>query len=210
MTLSTWIAFLVAAIVITCSPGPGAISSMACAVQYGFLRGIWNTLGLIIGGIFQFNVVAIGLGTILATSEIAFLVVKYLGVAYLVYLGVQQFRAVSSPVVIDKSAPGYTSAKSLVAKGILINSSNPEITLFLLAVLPQFLDLNQPLIPQYATMVLTTSGIKLIVMSIYAFLASRCLKLLSRAGSIRWANRLFGLLFILSGLFLASSDAFFK
>jgi len=89
MTLSTWLAFFVAAWAISFSPGAGAISAMTAGLKYGFARGYWNTLGLILGILAQFVIVAVGLGTLLATSEVAFTIVKYLGVAYLVYLGVR-------------------------------------------------------------------------------------------------------------------------
>jgi len=203
MTLSTWLTFFVASWAISFSPGAGAISAMSCGLKHGFTRTYWNTLGLILGIIFQFIVVGVGLGAILATSEWAFSVVKYLGVAYLIYLGVKQFRTDATPVAVEKNAVEHVSIRTLIVRGFLINASNPKGTVFLLAVVPQFVTLTQPLFGQYAAMAATLALTDLVAMSCYALLAARVLRLLKSPRHIRWMNRGFGGLFILAGLFLA-------
>ena len=90
MTLETWLAFFVACWVISLSPGAGAVASMSAGLRYGFLRGYWNALGLQLALLMQIAVVAAGLGAVLATSELAFNLIKWFGVAYLVYLGWKQ------------------------------------------------------------------------------------------------------------------------
>lgn len=204
MTLSTWLTFFVASWAISFSPGAGAISAMSCGVKYGFRRTYWNTAGLIAGIVFQFIVVGLGLGALLATSELAFAVVKYVGVAYLIYLGVRQFRTDVTPVTVDKNDGQHDSPRTLVTRGFLINASNPEGTVFLLAVMPQFVDPGMALVPQYAAMTATLALTDLVAMSCYALLAAKVLRLLKSARNIRWMNRGFGTLFILAGVFLAS------
>ncbi len=86
---------------ISFSPGAARFSAMTSGLRHGFARGYWNTAGLILGIMFQLAVVGIGLGTLLATSETAFALVKYLGVAYLIYLGWRQFRAQAAPVTLE-------------------------------------------------------------------------------------------------------------
>jgi len=93
MSLETWLAFFAACWVISLSPGAGAIASMSSGLQYGFWRGYWNALGLQLALIVQIAVIAAGLGAVLATSALAFTLIKWFGVAYLVYLGVKQWRA---------------------------------------------------------------------------------------------------------------------
>ncbi|MDV3440778.1 LysE family transporter, partial [Pseudomonas otitidis] len=85
MALHTWLAFLVACWVISLSPGAGAIASMSSGLQYGFLRGYWNAIGLQLGLALQIAIVAAGVGAILATSAMAFGLIKWFGVAYLAY-----------------------------------------------------------------------------------------------------------------------------
>ena len=189
---------------ISFSPGAGAISAMSSGLKYGFARGYWNTAGLIMGILFQFVVVAVGLGAVLATSEMAFNVVKYLGVAYLIYLGVRQIRTDAAPVAVDAGDPRQASIRELVMRGFLINTMNPKGTVFLLAVVPQFVDPALPMVAQYAALAGTLAFTDLVAMGVYTLLAARVLRLLRDAKHIRWMNRTFGSLFILAGVFLAS------
>jgi len=204
MTLSTWLTFFLAAWAISFSPGAGAVSAMSSGLKYGFARGYWNTVGLILGIMAQFLIVAVGLGAVLATSEAAFSIVKYLGVAYLIYLGVRQIRTDAAPVAVDNGNPARASIRELVVRGILINLMNPKGTVFLLAVVPQFVDPAQPLTPQYAALAGTLALTDTVAMGVYTLLAAKVLRLLRSAHHIRWMNRVFGSLFIVAGVFLAT------
>lgn len=204
MTLSTWLAFFVAAWAISFSPGAGAISAMTAGLKYGFARGYWNTLGLILGILAQFVIVAVGLGALLATSEVAFTIVKYLGVAYLVYLGIRQIRTDAAPVAVDTGNPANFSIRELVLRGLLVNLMNPKGTVFLMAVVPQFVNPAAPLALQYITIAATLAFTDLVAMAIYTLLAAKVLRLLRSAHHIRWMNRIFGSLFIVAGIFLAT------
>lgn len=204
MALSTWLAFFAASWAISFSPGPGAISAMASGLRYGFRRGYWTTIGLILGIIVQFLIVAVGLGALLTASELAFSIVKWLGAGYLIYLGWKQFRTDAPPVAAPGSNPPPFSRRELILRGCLINITNPKGTVFLMAVVPQFLDLSRPLVVQYVTIAATLCFTDLIAMGCYTGLASRVLRLLRSPRHIRWLNRTFGVLFILAGTVLAS------
>lgn len=177
---------------------------MSAGLRFGFARGYWNTLGLILGILFQVAVVGVGLGALLATSEIAFSVVKWLGVAYLVYLGIRQMLSRAAPVADGDAVVRGGSIRELVTSGFLVNASNPKGTVFLLAVVPQFVSPASALIPQYATIGLTLAFTDLVAMGVYTALAARVLRLLRNPGHIRWMNRMFGGLFILAGVWLAT------
>ncbi len=204
MSLNTWLALFAACWAISFSPGPGAISAMASGLKYGFKRGYWTTIGLILGILVQFVVVAVGLGALLAASELAFNVVKWLGVGYLIYLGWKQFRTDAAPVAVEANDPAPFRVRDLVVRGCLINITNPKGTVFLLAVVPQFLDLSEPLALQYVVIAATLCFTDLVAMGCYTTLAARVLKLLRSPRHIRWLNRTFGALFILAGTVLAS------
>ena len=103
MSLSLWLAFFIAAWAISFSPGPGAVAVMSASLNHGFARGCFATFGLILGFWTQLVVVAVGLGAVIATSALAFAVVKWLGVAYLVYLGIRQWRA--PPLALPTGEP---------------------------------------------------------------------------------------------------------
>lgn len=204
MSLSTWLAFFAASWAISFSPGPGAISAMASGLRYGFRRGYWTTIGLILGILIQFMIVAVGLGALLTASELAFGIVKWLGVGYLIYLGWKQIRTDAPPIAAPGSEPAPFNRRELILRGCLINITNPKGTVFLMAVVPQFLDLSKPLAVQYATIAATLCFTDLVAMGCYTSLASRILRLLRSPLHIRWLNRTFGALFILAGTVLAS------
>lgn len=204
MDFGTWITFLLATVAISLSPGPGAIAAMGAGLNHGFQRGQRIAFGLALGVWTQLAVVGVGLGALLATSGTAFAVVKWLGVAYLVWLGIQQWRAPAAPLVARDDGAGPTSARALVLRGWTVNAVNPKGTVFLLAVLPQFVDPVQPLLAQYLVIGATFGVVEFSVMSGYAALASRVLGLLRTPRQMRGLNRTFGGLFVLAGVLLAT------
>jgi len=203
MTLETWLAFLVAAILISVSPGAGAVACMATGTRYGYRRGIWNILGMQVGIALQLAIVGAGLGAVLAASTAAFAALKWLGVAYLCYLGWKQWRAPAEPVRVGAERDGG-SARALFAQGFLVNATNPKATVFFLAVLPQFIHPARPLLPQYLTVVATLTVVDLVIMSGYTLFAAKFLRLLRAPRQIRFVNRLFGGLFVGAAALLAT------
>lgn len=204
MALETWLAFLVACWVISLSPGAGAIASMSSGLQYGFLRGYWNALGLQIGLALQIAIVAAGVGAILATSALAFSLIKWFGVVYLVYLAVKQWRALPSDMASNSAERPIGRPLTLVLRGFLVNFSNPKAIVFMLAVLPQFIDPHAPLVEQYLVMGVTMITVDLIVMAGYTGLASRVLRLLRSPRQQRVMNRSFAALFVGAAALLAT------
>src|SRR5690606_51580 len=130
-------------------------------------------------------------------SEFAFGVVKWLGVAYLIYLGWKQFRTDAAPVAVQAHEPTAFKRRDLIVRGCLINITNPKGTVFLLAVVPQFLNLQAPLAIQYVAIAATLCLTDLVAMGCYTTLAARILKVLRSPRHIRWLNRGFGAMFIL-------------
>lgn len=203
MSFSTWLAFFAASWAISLSPGAGALAAMSAGLNHGFRRGYWTTLGLVLGIWTQLVVVGVGLGALVATSAMAFQIVKWCGVAYLVWLGVQQWRAPARPLAAQQDAAAQVPARAMVLRGWAVNAVNPKGTVFLLAVVPQFLNPAQPLAPQYLIIGLTLSFTDLVVMAGYTALAARVLGALRSAAHMRALNRSFGSLFVLAGAFLA-------
>lgn len=205
MSLDTWIAFFIASWLISLSPGAGAISCMAAGLRYGFRRAFANIVGLIAGIMFVLAIVAAGLGALLAASTLAFAIVKWLGVGYLVWLGIQQWRAPAFAVDAEAAERSLgVTTRQLIFKGFLVNATNPKGILFMLAVLPQFIDLARAQLPQYLICGATLVFTDLVVMSGYTAFAARVLRLLREPRHIRWMNRAFGGLFVAAGALLAS------
>jgi homoserine/homoserine lactone efflux protein len=204
MELETWLGFLAASWIISLSPGAGAIASMSCGLQYGFWRGYWNALGLQIALVAQIAVVAAGLGAVLAASELAFTLIKWFGVAYLIYLGVKQWRALPADLADESTIRPIGKPLSLVFRGFLVNISNPKALVFMLAILPQFIDPAAPLLTQYVIIAATMVSVDLIVMAGYTGLAARVLRALKTPAQQRRLNRTFASLFVGAAGFLAT------
>ena len=204
MALDTWLAFFLASWIISLSPGAGAIASMSSGLQYGFLRGYWNAIGLQLGLAMQIAVVAGGLGAILAASSNAFYAIKWFGVAYLVYLAVKQWRALPMDMSEDAAIRPIGKPLAMMFRGFLVNASNPKALVFMLAVLPQFVDPHAPLLIQYLILGATMISVDMIVMAGYTGLASKVLRLLRTPKQQKRMNHTFAGLFVGAAGFLAS------
>lgn len=194
MSFQIWLGFVLACWIISISPGAGAIASMSSGLNYGFRHGYWNALGLQLALLVQIGIVAAGVGVLFATTPWAFLVVKWFGVLYLLYLAYLQWRAPAQSIEIQQEQPNKSIPK-LVLYGFLVNMSNPKAIVFLLAVLPQFLDLSKPQWIQYLIMAMTMVTIDLIVMAGYTGLAAKVLRLLKSPKQQKILNRTFAVLF---------------
>jgi len=203
MELSTWLTFFAASWAISLSPGPGAIASMSAGLNHGFRYGYVTIFGLVLGIWTQLLVVGVGLGALLATSSTAFSVIKWLGVGYLVWLGIAQWRAPVRPMVAVDAAASTVTQRALILKAWMINVVNPKGTVFLLAVVPQFINPAQPLAQQYLIIGATLALTDLVVMTGYTALAARVLGALKEPSHIRAMNRVFGSLFVVAGSLLA-------
>ena len=204
MALDTWLAFFLASWIISLSPGAGAIASMSSGLQYGFVRGYWNAIGLQLGLAMQIAVVAGGLGAILAASSTAFYAIKWFGVAYLVYLAIKQWRALPMDMTDDAAVRPIGKPMAMMFRGFLVNASNPKALVFMLAVLPQFVNPQAPLLIQYLILGATMIGVDMIVMAGYTGLASKVLRLLRTPKQQKRVNRTFAGLFVGAAGFLAS------
>ena len=203
MLLSTWLAFFAASWAISISPGAGAVAAMSAGLNHGFRRSFFTILGLILGIWTQVIVVGAGLGALVAASSTAFSVVKWLGVAYLIWLGISQWRAPARPLVAQADGAVQVTRRSMVLRAWMINAVNPKGTVFLLAVVPQFMVLSQPLLPQYLIIAGTLAFTDLVVMTGYSALAARVLGALKSPTHIRALNRTFGSFFVVAGTLLA-------
>jgi homoserine/homoserine lactone efflux protein len=210
MTLDTWLTFFVAAWAICLSPGPGVLSSVTAGLNWGYRGAVWNLVGLQLGANVLLTIAALGIGTVLAAAPTAFLVVKYAGAAYLVWLGIQQWRAKAAPISLPDAAADATSATpratagALVLRGFLTNVSNPKGILFLASVLPQFIDLKSPQLPQYLIVAATLLFTDICSMLFYTVLGQQALRLMRSPRALQWINRGFGTVFIIAGIGLAS------
>jgi homoserine/homoserine lactone efflux protein len=196
-----WLGFLGAAIAIAFSPGAGAIQSMASGLTHGLLMAYWSIIGQELGLAFQMTLVAVGLGAIVAKSVVAFTVIKFLGVGYLLYLALRQWRASGHDMSRPMSGPPVKAGFPLLVRGFLVNATNPKALVFYFAVFPQFVSPAAPLVPQYLVIGVTVIGADVLAMSVYAGSARRLLKILG-ARQQMLLNRFFSGLFATAAIVL--------
>ncbi len=204
MSWNVWLAFLVAAVVISITPGAGAVLSMSTGLRYGYASALRAIAGLQAALLIQLTMVALGLGAVLAASDRAFLVIKVLGALYLVWLGIRKWCAPIEEIDTDSQIP--QRRENLYMQGLLVNLTNPKALVFIVAFVPQFIDPKAPQLPQFLIILATMTLIDIIVMSCYALLARRCRVWLHNPRMLRTQNRLFGGLFITAGALLAISS----
>jgi homoserine/homoserine lactone efflux protein len=203
MQWELWLAFVGASIAISVSPGAGAIQSMATGLTHGVRRGYWSITGLQIGLMMQLALVAVGLGAAVAKSVVAFTVIKWIGVAYLIYLAVRQWRTATGDLGEQFGANVEGGRLALLVRGFLVNMTNPKGLVFLLAVLPQFVVPTAPLLPQYLAIGTTMVAVDLVVMGAYTGMAARLLRWLRTPRQQTVLNRTFSGLFATAAVVLS-------
>lgn len=205
MDMNIWVTCFLASWIFSLSPGAGSVFSMSNGLNHGFKNGFWGVIGLILGLWAVFLTVVVGLGVIIQASPIVFNIIKWAGVAYLFYLGVDQWRSKAAAVHINQSnRQSQARSFDLVSKGIALNLINPKGYIFMLAVIPQFINSSAPLATQYIVVAATFAFTDLVVMSGYTGLASKALSYLKTEGHVAMLNKVFGFLFMLAAIGLST------
>ncbi len=215
MSWSLWLTLVVTGVLISLTPGAGAINTMTNSITSGWRRSIWGIVGQQIALVLHLAVVAAGLGVLVARSPLAFNLIRYAGAAYLVYLGIRQLRARTTggsgdaaaaavPDEVVATPEGPEPAASMVRRGLLVNLTNPKAVVFFLAFTPQFIRPGGPLLPQYLVLGATIMVIDVIIMwFVFAAAAGGLARLTRSPSGQRVMGRVFGCLFIGVGVLLA-------
>ena len=204
MQFSLWVALVGAGTLISFTPGAGAINTMSNALNAGFRRSIWGILGQQAALLIHIVIVALGVGLLVASSPIAFNVIRYAGAAYLVYLGIRQFLAKPELDTEQVRALGNEPRWSMFRRGLWVNMLNPKAIVFFLAFLPQFIRADRPLPAQYLIVAATVVVIDILVMWFFFAGTARSFQRFTRdARGQQVLNRVFGVLFVAVGVLLA-------
>jgi threonine/homoserine/homoserine lactone efflux protein len=140
--LSRFILFLVAAFVLLVVPGPAVLYIVARSMDQGRRAGFMSVLGVATGSMIHVTAAALGLSALLASSAAAFNSVKYLGAAYLIFLGIRKFFG-KDEATESAAAPPMHSSRRIFTQGVLVNTLNPKTALFFFAFLPQFVSVSR-------------------------------------------------------------------
>ena len=210
MSLHTWVAFFLTSLVIAITPGPGAILSLSNGLKYCYLTALKGLAGLEVALFIQLAVVMLGLGAVLKTSHTAFLVLKVTGAVYLIWLGIKKWR--EKIATEGQAQTGQLIAvtarqrDNLFLQGLFVNLTNPKAVLFIVALVPQFVDAQAPQFTQFAILSSTMIMTDVAVMSCYILLAGQCRIWLRNPSMLRLVNRVFGGIFIAAGTLLFASS----
>ena len=197
--------FLIAAIILAITPGPGIAYVVARTVAGGRAEGLASCFGTGIGGMLHVLAAALGLSLIVAQSAVAFNLVKYLGAAYLIYLGIRLLlRADQAFAVKPVAAQG---ARRAFSEGVMVEALNVKTALFFLAFLPQFVSAAAPLVPQLVLLGSICVALNTLVDIIAVLAAERLLKSqTARAARARLLTRFSGATMIGLGAYLALAE----
>ena len=204
----SFVAFLLAAIVLAITPGPGIAYVVARTVAGGRSEGLASCIGTGLGGLLHVFAAALGLSLLVAQSAVAFNVVKYVGAAYLVYLGIRLLMRKPASFTVgaapSQGPQGAQGAQRALFEGIVVEALNVKTALFFLAFLPQFTSPGAPLVPQLVLLGTICVVLNTLVDVVAVFMAHRLLESgAARAARARMLTRVSGMTMIGLGTFLA-------
>jgi threonine/homoserine/homoserine lactone efflux protein len=198
LDLQNWLVYTAAAVGLSLTPGPNGLLALTHGALYGARRTVFTILGGSVGFAAVIALSMFGIGALLAANVGLLVLLKWLGGAYLVWLGIQVWR--SPALAQSRTEAKLTSGRSLFQAGLFSALSNPKGILFFVAFLPQFIDPAQSLFVQFVIMAATFVVIEFFYELIVASLADRIQPWLKKAG--KTFNRVFGGVFIGIGILL--------
>ena len=209
MPLDLYLSYLVAALIVIASPGPDSLNSLAIGISRGRREGVAYALGVGVGCLTHTVWAMLGISAIVAASATLFNVIKWIGVAYLVWLGIQSLRSKGSIAAMTDARPSNANAAQRFRQGVLTNALNPKVMLFFLAFLPQFVDQQQgvAVIWQLGVMGLTFTIITALAYSALAWSAGSVgARLVKQPRIALWLERATGIVFIAMAARLALAE----
>ncbi|WP_062980772.1 LysE family translocator [Nocardia anaemiae] len=191
------IEFLLTTLVIVATPGTGVLFTLAAGLSRGTRASVIAAFGCTLGIIPHMIAAVTGLAALLNASAVAFQTLKYLGVAYLLYMAWNTFRD-KGALAVPKAETGTPSARQVITSAVLLNILNPKLTIFFFAFLPQFVPTGAP---NALARMLELSGLFMlatfVVFAIYGACAAAVrIQVISRPAVVTWMRRVFGASFI--------------
>jgi threonine/homoserine/homoserine lactone efflux protein len=194
MSLQTWWLFVMMTFVVSATPGPNMLLVMSSSARFGFRAAIATMAGCMTALLAMMSISATGLGALLQAFPAVFDALRWIGAAYLAYLGIKSWRSpvhdnsADTPRLTERS----TKSAALFRQGVLVAASNPKAILFAAAFLPQFIHPEMPKLPQFAILLATFAVIEISWYMVYAGSGQRLATYLRRAAVLKAFNRLTG------------------
>jgi threonine/homoserine/homoserine lactone efflux protein len=203
--MMSYFPFLIAALALAITPGPGITYVVARTVSGGRTEGLASCVGTAIGGLLHVVASSLGLSVLIAKSAILFSLLKYLGAAYLIYLGIRLLLSKGQDAVIEPSNP--QGPRRALIEGIVVEALNVKTALFFLAFLPQFVRPDSPVITQLIVMGIICVTLNTLADAMAVIGAHRLLDSpVARAAKARWMTRASGVTMLGLGAYLAAAE----
>ena|ERR1700687_242260 len=208
MTWQIWLAFVTIEAVLCITPGPAVLFVLLQAIQRGPAKSVWGIGGILGANAMYFALSATSLGAVIVASYKVFFLIKWLGAAYLVYLGVRSFfgRTFFGKITITslpESSDDSRSGPRILRDGFFLQAANPKALLFFTAILPQFIDAHRNVVFQILVLGISSFVVEFFVLSAYGQLAGRALATARSPRFEKLTNRIAGSLLIGAGIGLA-------
>lgn len=205
--MDQYLIYVLIVIVTVASPGPGVVLTLSNAIRYGVKPAMAAVLGIALGILIIASASATSLGVLLAASSLAFTVIKYIGAAYLIYLGLKLWRSSALKLAdIDDATQYSPSYAKRFKEGFLVTLLNPKPIFFFMSLFPQFINQQQSYVYQFSLLTLTFCGVIFLVHFLYAVGANSIKSWLLTSKGSKIINKVSGTVFILFGFGLASSQ----
>ncbi len=191
MDLQLWFAFVAASTALLLIPGPTVLLVLSYALSHGRQVAVATAAGVALGDLVAMTASLAGLGALVLASATLFVVLKWIGAAYLIYLGVKLWRSAPGARLGDLS-DGALPARGVFGHAAAVTALNPKSIVFFIAFVPQFIVADAPLLPQFAVLISTFVGLAAINALAYALLADKLRHRIGRPVVLEWLTRMGG------------------
>jgi len=186
------------------SPGPAVMLVIAYGISRGARRSIWAGLGILSANALYFALSATALGAVLVSSKTFFAAIKWIGAAYLIYLGVSALVGRPSPITLSNNGAKEASRHGIYLSGLALQLANPKTLIFFIAILPQFVDPRLALGPQMVWLAAGSVIPEFFILAGYGWLGSRAARFAMDARYARWTERIAGVLILCAAALVLS------
>lgn len=203
MPLQIWLLFVITEAVLSMTPGPAVLYVLSQAIRLGHGKSVWASWGILSANAMYFALSATSLGAVIVASYKLFFVIKWLGAAYLVYLGLCSFFGKTSVLSLPDAGGEARTGPRILRDGFVLQAANPKALLFFTAILPQFIDAHHNVALQILILGISSIVVEFVILFIYGQFAGRALSTARSPRFEKVTNRIAGSLLIGAGIGLA-------
>ena len=204
MDLQLWLAFVAASTFLLLIPGPTILLVMSYALSHGRSVAIATAAGVALGDLIAMCASLAGLGALVLASATLFTAIKWIGAAYLIWMGFKLFRSASTASIGEFSSKSDLPARGVFGHAAAVTALNPKSIVFFIAFVPQFIRPEAPLFPQFVILVSTFVGLAAFNALLYALLADQLRAKITKPSVIGWLTRFGGAALIAMGIATAT------